>query len=284
MDNFTYSGKGVKTLNSFLSKFSFTSIATFFGFLVSVLTILALVAPSAFSQSKRLIMFDIVSKTTLVGPVGSIDGLQIAINEKPIKEAYLYLIKLSNMGSEPIAVRDYEKPIEIKFTGEIFSVKEAGKTPSNLSLEFSVKNGVILINPFLFNPGEDFSLQVVSTTNNKPTAQSRISGISEIEVSIPSEKPTKRMILTLISCFFLLIFYAKALYLSAIKIVEKNQAIRKSNIVVGVVCGLSSTLLLTSVFNREADKWSIYLFLVLPIVFGVLLGRSEYKSIVRSRT
>jgi|TARA_R110001599_G_scaffold350336_1_gene580312 hypothetical protein len=244
------------------------------------LAFLGVVIPIALyfnSIPERVIVFEVVSKTDLVGSLDGVDELEIFIREKPVKEAYLYLVKLKNSGTEPITVSDYEKPIQIKYDGEILSVKAKEKIPTNLSLDYLVKDEVVSINPFLFNSEEEFSLEIVSSSENYPSVESRIAGISEIQESYPSEKSTLNLVITLALSFTLLVFYAKSLrqFIEKIKQVGLSEKIALCTL--SMTCALSSILLAKTVIDIETYKWAVYSSIVIPIYLGMYWARLEIR-------
>ncbi len=237
------------------------------------LTFLGVVIPIVLyfaSIPERSIVFEVVSKTDLVGSLDGIDGLEITIKDKQIKEASLYLVKLKNTGTEPIMTSDFEKPMLIKLDSEIFSVKAKDKTPENLTLEYLIEDESILIKPFLFNSDEEFSLEIVSSSKSYPTVDSRIAGISSIKENYPSKNSILKIAISLTLSFILLVFYSKSFWLL---IKRKNQKI--SNLILGITCSFSSILLAKTVIDIEAYKWYIFASMIVPISLGMYWARLE---------
>ncbi|QTH64990.1 hypothetical protein J1N51_05955 [Psychrosphaera ytuae] len=244
------------------------------------LAFLSLVIPIVLyfaSIPERSIIFEVVSKTDLVGSLGGIDGLEIKIKDKQIKEASLYLVKLKNTGTEPIMAGDFEKPMLIKLDSEIFSVKAKDKSPENLTLEYLIKGESILVEPFLFNSDEEFSLEIVSSSKTYPTVDSRIAGISSIKENYPSKSSIKKITISLILSFVLLVFYSKSFSLF---IKRKNQKI--SNFTLGITCAFSSVILTKEVVEIEAYNWYFFALILIPIYLGTnwaILENGGKKSI-----
>jgi len=211
------------------------------------LAFLGVVIPIALyfnSIPERIIAFEVVSKSDLVDPLGGVDGLEITIKGKQVKEATLYSVKFTNTGTVPITVNDFEKPIYLKFDGEIFSVKAKEKIPSNLSLEYSLKDERVVVSPFLFNPEEEFSLEIVSSSRNYPTVESRIAGISEIKESYPSKNSTLKLIVTLALSLILLVFYSKSYWQLFYQKNETNLRGKVALFTLGATCSLCSGLMI----------------------------------------
>ncbi|MFC1519648.1 hypothetical protein ACFL6Z_08000 [Pseudomonadota bacterium] len=244
------------------------------------LAFLGVVIPIALyfnSIPERIVVFEVVSKTDLVGALDGVDELEISIKEKQVKEAYLYLVKLTNTGTEPIMVSDYEKPIQIKFDGEILSVKAKEKIPTNLSLDYLVEGESVLVNPFLFNSEEEFSLEIVSSSKNYPSVASRIAGISEIKESYPSERSTIKLAITLTLSFILLVFYAKSFRQFFEKLKQKGVSEKLTLFILSMTCAFSSVLLAKTVIDIEAYRWTVYSSIVIPITLGMYWARLEFR-------
>lgn len=229
------------------------------------------------SIPERIIVFDVVSKTDLVGALDGVDELEISIKEKQVKEAYLYLVKFTNTGTEPITASDYEKPIQIKFDGEILSVKAKEIIPTNLSLDFSIENKSVSVSPFLFNPEEEFSFEIVSSSKSYPSVESRIAGMSEIKENYPSGGSTTKHIITLTLSFILLVFYAKSFKQFLEKLKQKGVIEKITLLTLGLTSVCSSILLAQSVIDIAALNLGALSLVLIPIALGFYLAKLEFK-------
>jgi hypothetical protein len=242
------------------------------------LAFLAVVIPIALyfnSIPERIVTFEVISKTDLISALDGVDEIEISINEKQVKEAYLYLVKLKNTGTEPITVSDYEKPIQLKFDGGILSVKVKEKIPTNLSLDYLIEDESVLVNPFLFNSEEEFSLEILSSSKIYPSVESRIAGISEIKESYPSERSAIKLVFTLTLCFILLVFYAKSFRQFSELIKQKGVSEKVTLITLCMTCVCSSILLAKTVIDIETYEWWAYSSIVIPLSLGVYWGSPE---------
>jgi hypothetical protein len=245
------------------------------------LPLLGVVIPVALyfnSIPERSLVFEVVSKTDLVGSLEGIDELEITIKDKPVKEAALYLVKLKNTGTEPITVSDFEKPIKLKLEGEIFSAKTKVKIPNNLSLEYSIEGENVIIKPFLFNSNEEFSLEILSSSKIYPIVDSRIAGIAGIKERYPSEnQDILKLVLTLSLSFILMVFYSKSFGL----LFERNNPSRLSEKIshytLIITCGFSSLLLVKTVIDLEAYKWIVFASMLVPMSLGLYLAKFELR-------
>ncbi|WP_394238424.1 hypothetical protein [Pseudomonas anguilliseptica] len=246
-----------------------------------VLAFLGVVIPIALyftSIPERNVVFEVVSKTDLVGSLNGIDDLEITIKEKQVKDASLYLIKLKNTGTEPVTVSDFEKPVFINLGDEIFAAKVKEKIPKNLSLDYFIEGKSIVVKPFLFNSGEEFSLEIVSSSKSYPTVDSRIAGISEIVESYPSKSPVLKLIVTLVLSFMLLVFYSKSLRSLIGRDNKKTFSEKASLFILSITCAFSSILLARTVIDLDAYRWIFFASIVIPISLGMYWAKWESVS------
>lgn len=246
-----------------------------------ILAFLGVVIPIALyftSIPERSIVFEVVSKTDLVGSLDGIDELKITIKEKQVKEAVLYLVKLKNTGTEPITVSDFEKPILIKLDDEIFSAKTKEKIPENLSLEYSIEGESVIVKPFLFNSDEEFSLEILSPSKNYPTVDYRIAGISEIKESYPSENPFLKLAITITLSFILLVFYSKSFMQLFVRKNQTSLSGKVSHFTLSITCAFSSILLAKTVIDIETYERFVYASIVVPITLGMYWAILELRD------
>lgn len=257
------------------NKWIISTIVAFLGIIIPIVLYIT-------SLPERSIAYEVVSKTDLVGSLNNIKGVEITINGKQANEATLYLIKFKNTGTEPITVEDFEKPILLKLNSQVFSVKVKDKTPENLSLEYSIEENNVSIKPLLFNSDEEFSLEIVSSSEDYPIVDSRIAGVSEINESYPSENSLLKVSLTLILSFSLMLFYSKFAYQFSIQILKGNNKTSTPSIIItlilSITCAFSSLLLAKTVIDLESYMWYIYIAIVPTIILGMYLVKLEEKQ------
>lgn len=247
-------------------KWIVSSILTFLGVLIPILIYF-------YSIPEKNIKFEILSRTDLVDSLNGIDNMEIIINKNQIKEAYLYIAKFKNIGSEEIAVSDYEKPISIILESEIFSFKIKDITPKNLSLSYSINNNKIEIKPFLFNPDEEFTIEIVTASKVFPQIDSRIAGISKIEESYPNHKLIE--ILNAFVAFILISIYVNLMH----KCVYSSNNFKKiTRLISALTAAYSSIVILKSIdmFNSSLELKLI--FAISTCIIGILLFKYEQKK------
>ncbi len=247
-----------------------------------ILPVLGIVVPVVLYYSsipKRSLVFEVVSKTDLVGSLEGIEGVEISVGGAAIKEAALYVVKMKNTGTQPIAVNDFERPMKIEFEGDVYAVKIKEIIPENLSLGFAIEKENVVINPLLFNQNESFSLEILSSSRSYPTIDSRVSGISEVEESYPAQNQTARLIVVLILSFLLQVFYAKSIMWLLERGDSSGLISKAGNLLLGLTCAFSSILLTKMVVDISAYKWILSVLVVIPIVLGCFWALMEIRHI-----
>ncbi|NOQ68761.1 MAG: hypothetical protein GQ573_01405 [Gammaproteobacteria bacterium] len=249
----------------------------------TLLAVLALVIPIMLylvSLPDKSLTYQIISKSELIGTNISVDDLVIKIKDQPIKEAYIYLIKILNEGAEPITKNDFERPMFLRFVDgtKIFHVKFKNKKPDNLSLTYAIEENVISINPFLFNPADEFDIEILSSSDTRPAIDARIAGITNVDELLPTGDSNTRKIITLLLTFSLLVFYSKHARLVVSSSGNLNETKQKIiNALLSITCAFSSVSLLRSVLDIDDNKALVLGAMIIPATLGMFLAKSEIK-------
>lgn len=248
----------------------------------TVLAVLALLVPIIiflFSTSKKAFDFEIRSRMEITEDSISVDGLKITINEEVVENIYVYAVKISNSGSEPILKGDFEKPLSIYVSEDssIYSAKKKRTYPENLSLDFKVKNNRLIILPMLLNPSDEYEIDLYSSSSEYPKVDARIAGISRVNSTCPDSKKLLKKITTAVLSFLLMIFYAKYLRL-AIPVRTYNRRVPYifNNAVLGLTCGYASIQLFKNQFGL-VDKIIIIALSLIPVTIGIYCAYRERK-------
>lgn len=139
-------------------------------------------------QNSHSLKMEIISVTALqptdLGNVSALN-LKIMIDDQEIKTPYLTVLKITNNGSKPIMITDFESPIEFKVSEEVkirkFRINET--TPRDLNPNISLHNNVCYINPLLLNSNDSITISLL-TSEQVPVFQKpriRIANIPSIE-------------------------------------------------------------------------------------------------------
>ena len=222
--------------------------------------------------------YEIISHSELVGKKILVEGLQIKMKGETIDTLSIHSLKIQNSGSKPILTSDFEKPLSIYFKNKakIFSIIVKKKNPENLSLTSRIIDNCLLIDPLLLNPGDEFEIDVYSSSNEHPTINARIAGISNIARKSPESKDDLRRLISAVLLCFILLFYGKSLVL-AVPIIGKPSklSIRIDRIALFLICGGSAGLILSKIFEIKSITSMPVVLSIIPVWLGCLWGIIE---------
>ena len=139
-------------------------------------------------QSRRRIVYEIVSNIFLVNVEDEIKSkLEIFFDKKLVENVTLLLIKIANLGDEPIVTTDYETPITIEFgeSSDILETSIESVSPEDLNPEVTNTKSVISILPLLLNPQDAITIKVlVANFDGVVNVLCRIAGVPTVEQQI----------------------------------------------------------------------------------------------------
>ncbi len=251
--------------------------------LSTVIAILAVLVPIILyllSLPEKSLDYEIVSSSELIGEEFPINDLELRIKGESVYKVILYTFRIGNSGSEPILKDDFERPISINLPDDtkIYLTRLKKKQPENLTLKYEFNNNKLLIEPLLLNSGEEFEMELFSSSNAYPAIDARIAGITKIKSKFPGSKQYFKHGITFVLSFFLMIFYSKHGRLAFSKSnYSSNLSIRFGNGILSLVCAFSSVLLLKSVIDIENYKTLVFSLIVIPISLGILWAWKEQK-------
>jgi hypothetical protein len=239
--------------------------------------------------------YEFVSRSELISNQFPINDFQIKIKGESVNKVILYGLRLSNSGSKPILRDDFEKPISIHVPDnkKIYLVRLKKKIPDNLILNYELKNNKLLIEPLLLNSGDEFNMELYSSSDVYPIIDVRIAGISKLTNKYPDSiyKPRNGFMICLI--FFLLIFYSKSasfiLYKIVFKRINPHKIIYPLSLslllghgMLSAVCVFSFVVIFS--FLTDYSNLTIYSFalICIPIMLGTLWGMKERQSLMDS--
>ena len=155
---------------------------------VGVLLALAAIAGSFIiyflQRQRKSISYEVISKNQLLTVGEELAGkLQVLYEGEPATDICLLVLKLSNSGNQPVAMSDYERPISLG-TGthsRILSVAVTEKDPEALSVELTVEQSRVVLQPLLLNSNDFIILKLlVSDFGGAVIADARIVGVKGI--------------------------------------------------------------------------------------------------------
>ena len=244
------------------------------------LTALAIVVPVILylsSLPENALTYQIISKTTLIGSFNSVDDIEIKIRGEAVDNATIYLFKIQNSGTEPIRPEDFERSIAIRFTDEtrIFTAQVKRKMPENIAVTQNINDNAVLVEPVLMNPGDEFELEILCTSQEFPEFDSRIAGIKSATQLLPNEVIGHQKVTFFVLGFMLLAFYAKSFWHALTSGIAASSRI--INLVLGLTCGIASADKIADLMDLDQNnflEWSVLVIITITaIVIGVSLAK-----------
>lgn len=160
---------------------------TWIGVLIAILSLVVTTIFYYKSRHKKSLSYEILSESPLISVDAQIKGkLQISLNDKPVGNLHMILIRFINDGNLPISANDYERPVSIEFvdTSNIISAEFVNANPDNLVTTLTVGNGSVSIKPVLMNSGDSFTVKIlVSEYNGEFGVDTRILGVKNLKVA-----------------------------------------------------------------------------------------------------
>jgi hypothetical protein len=212
-----------------------------------------------------------------------------------------------NTGKVPIKSSDFEKAIDVVFDGknDIKANRIANKTPDDLDLNVEIKGRNLSISPLLLNPGDQFSLDVLSNSElSIKSINSRIVGlksISEIKQEIqegiyiqlieqtgPGRTTQKDVMkISMVALFISTVTSAICSFIFLFAFLDKHETDKK--IILGfislnlyIVTIFFSSLIPEAIFGFTESKWMDYISMFLVLLFGALIS-IPIKGIIKDR-
>jgi hypothetical protein len=136
-------------------------------------------------RRRKELAYQIVSLSRLLQPeTARIKRLQLTYDGSLVSDAYLFLIRLTNTGNEPIVRDDYETPILVCFSPSpiVLDVELIASSHPNMIAQLERRDGQVAVHGLLLNPGDYVALQIL--LDGQPdqwTVEGRIAGVTEIK-------------------------------------------------------------------------------------------------------
>lgn len=133
--------------------------------------------------------------------------IKFFFKDKEISGGGIVNVRFKNTGSEPIFSKDFDQPIAIILgdDSKILSAKNINSKPSHLIPKYQITDNKITIEPALFNPDDEITIQaVISGTPESKQILTRIGGIKEIIRMQPVEEKLLQFLSWLLILFGML--------------------------------------------------------------------------------
>jgi hypothetical protein len=135
------------------------------------------------AQQKAKLSFGLVSEAELLDLAGSpVEGIQVLYNGEPLSGLTAATYRFENSGDLPIRVRDFEKPLIVKFSGDarLLSLNISKAEPENLRPSVTKIEGGFSVQPLLLNPGDAFTVSAYFAGQPlPPILDMRVAGIQQ---------------------------------------------------------------------------------------------------------
>lgn len=146
-------------------------------------------------RTRRQLLVESLLKMPLIamGPT-MVQGLKILVNDEPINEAVIILIRVANVGNTPLTASDFESPISLTFASKskVLYAEVTEAKPPELQIVPSYQDNVVQFERQLLNPGDSFSCRIlVQDSKGKYAAAARVVGVTQLETSKPSRIGSK---------------------------------------------------------------------------------------------
>ena len=152
----------------------------------TILTLSGLIIGVRRHKRKRL-AFEIISNTPLLSVNSEVkDRVKIYLDDRPVTDVNLMMVKLTNTGNESIPSKDFETPITINFgkSATLISFEIFERTPAEMPLPENITsaNNWVTLSPFLLNEKDSITIKaLVSGVTGAPAITARIAGVKTIE-------------------------------------------------------------------------------------------------------
>lgn len=143
-------------------------------------------------RKTKQISFRVEAETALLSAGAEIpQDLEIRYRGRPVGQAHVIVVTVRNSGNAEIIASDYEEALSIRFYPgvRILSVRVSHCFPSSVNAAIErVEETNIFFNRFVFNPGDEFTVQVlVENYRGIAYVAGRVAGVKKIVLEASPE-------------------------------------------------------------------------------------------------
>jgi len=144
------------------------------------IAVVAYLRPPSHRAVARLEYVVLSNQSLFVVPEGI--SVTISIEGRPVRQAFVTVIRVANTGTINFSSADWESPLTIQLGGAVISAKQIAARPKELRLSPLRTDGRgVEIRPFLLNAGDLFDVQVISEGPlAMPSVSARIAGLEQV--------------------------------------------------------------------------------------------------------
>lgn len=118
-----------------------------------------------------------------VGP-SHIPGLNVTFQGRPVENASIALVKVTNIGNAPLPASDFEEPLALWFgaKSQVLHAEISSTSPFGIPILASASDREVLFSRNLLNPGDSYQCRVlVQNSSGAFKVKGRIAGVNEIQ-------------------------------------------------------------------------------------------------------
>jgi hypothetical protein len=161
------------------------SIWTFIGTVVAIAAILISIVLYIYQRQRKRLFVETIARIPLLSShMQGIVGLQLTFKGKPVTDATILLVQVSNFGNTPILASDYETPLSLEFAKdvEVLAADVISSQPKGIPLSISTSGYCAILSPHLLNPTDIVTCRILlKNSDGKYVATCRVTGVKSIE-------------------------------------------------------------------------------------------------------
>lgn len=137
-------------------------------------------------HKRKRLSYEIISNTPLLSVKSEVKGrIKIYLDDRPVEDVNLIMIRITNIGNDPILSKDLTTPITINFdeAAKLLSVEIFERIPVDMLLpDMALSNNWIALSPQLLNEKDSITIKILgSGVTSAPIVRARIAGVEKIE-------------------------------------------------------------------------------------------------------
>lgn len=166
----------------------------FVGAAVAVLALVVSVLLTMVQRRRKLLDYELLTDTPLLTIREELQGrVKVLLDDRPIQDVSVIVIRLFNRGNLPIRAIEYERPLALSFGDEaqIVSAEITEQVPANQGAELTTEPGRVQLKPVLMNARDSVTLKCLVAGAQAPVVDGRIVGVSAVRRYNSAESPTR---------------------------------------------------------------------------------------------
>lgn len=170
------------------------SLWQFVGAAVAVLALVTSIVVAILQRRRKLLDYEVLTDTPLLTIREELQGrVKVLLDDQPIQDVSVVVIRLLNRGNLPIRASEYERPVVFTFgeVARVISAEVTEQVPLNLSAEIEAETNLIRVKPVLLNGRDSITFKCLVAGAQEPRVDARIVGVSAVRRYDSAESPTR---------------------------------------------------------------------------------------------